>query len=239
MPNGKADRDHLVARRAGRRSSASWPACRSSGSVFACSTARSFSGCAPIDLGVGLQAVGEGDLDPLRAVHHVQVGEDDAVVDDHHAGADVALDLGLVLGILDFGDAAHVHHRGPDLLVGFGRREQRRGALRAAAAAPPAALGHSDQIDSTATRASAAAAGTRNFFQSTGCRGRGASACVETAGAGGRRRELLYTAARFFTLGTSFHGTSRIRRTAVTVRLVRWDCEEFPAAAAKVRPPLR
>ena len=41
-------------------------------------------------LGVGLQAVGERDLDALRAVHHVQVGEDDAVVDDHHAGADVA-----------------------------------------------------------------------------------------------------------------------------------------------------
>ena len=86
----KADRDHLVAERAGRPSSAASPARRSSGIVFACSTARSFSGCVAIDRRLRLGAVGEHDADALRAGDDVQVGEDDALVDDHHAGADAA-----------------------------------------------------------------------------------------------------------------------------------------------------
>jgi len=54
---------------------------RSSGSFFACSTARSCSG-ARDDLGLGFEAVEKGHLDASRA-HHVQVREDDAAVDDH------------------------------------------------------------------------------------------------------------------------------------------------------------
>ena len=83
-------------RAAGRWSSASSPAYRSSGIVFACSTARSCSGCAPITSASASRPSANMTLIALRAVHHVQVGEDDAGVDDHHAGADVALGLGVV-----------------------------------------------------------------------------------------------------------------------------------------------
>ena len=86
----EADRDHLVA---GRRSPvrAHRRGDRSSGMRRARSTARSFSGCGADHGGVGLEAVGEGDLDALGAAHDVQVGQDGAVVDDDDAGADAAL----------------------------------------------------------------------------------------------------------------------------------------------------
>ncbi len=91
--------------------------------------------------GLGVQAVVEDDLDVARLGHHVQVGQDDAAVDDHHPGADrgaVAVVLGLVLGARACALAAwvarsrrpggvgggvaadHAHHRGRDRLVGAG-----------------------------------------------------------------------------------------------------------------------
>ena len=91
MPNGKPTATTSSPDREVARSSAASPASRSSGIVFACSTARSCSGCDADDVGVGLGAVGEHDADPLRRRHDVQVGEDDALVDDDDAGADAAL----------------------------------------------------------------------------------------------------------------------------------------------------
>ena len=46
------------------------------------------------------EAVGERHLHALRAGHDVQVGEDDALVDDHDAGADAALDVAVAVGVV-------------------------------------------------------------------------------------------------------------------------------------------
>ena len=79
---------------------------------------------------VGLRAVVEGDADLLRAAHHVQVGQDGAVVDDDDAGADAALDhavLLVVAAVVAFGHQAdHAHDRGDHRLVGAGRRREQR-----------------------------------------------------------------------------------------------------------------
>jgi hypothetical protein len=83
----------------------------------------------PDELGLGIVAVGEGDVDATRARHHVQVGEDDAGLDDHHAGAalHVALAMSHALRALlaVVRHRAHRHHRLPDLVVGLRRRGQR------------------------------------------------------------------------------------------------------------------
>ena len=78
--------------------------------------------------GVGLQAVVEHDLDRFRAVHHVQVGEDDAGVDDHHAGAALRLAARGDVGVGGVGQPTDMHHGRQDALVGVGGG--RRGLLR-------------------------------------------------------------------------------------------------------------
>ena len=88
--------------------------------VFAWSTARSCSGCTPITLRLGLQAVGEHDRDALGAGDHVQVGEDDAVVDDHHAGAALRLAARGDVGVGRVRQAPHKHHGRQDAFVGVG-----------------------------------------------------------------------------------------------------------------------
>ena len=61
------------------------------------------------DLGLGLEAVGEDHLDALGAGHDVQVGEDDPLVDDHHAAADAVLDF-LVADLVE-AQSLHPHDR--------------------------------------------------------------------------------------------------------------------------------
>src|SRR6185503_5411613 len=60
---------------------------------------------------LGFQAVEEDELELGGVRHDVQVGEDDAGVDDHHPGADAALHL---VAVLVDAHAAHAHHRGAD-----------------------------------------------------------------------------------------------------------------------------
>jgi hypothetical protein len=71
--------------------------------------------------GAGFAAIGKHQLDALRALHHVQVGQDDALVDNHHARAHALLHFFALL-VLAVGHDAH--HGGAHLL---GRARRRRG----------------------------------------------------------------------------------------------------------------
>jgi TatD DNase family protein len=84
-------------------------AIRSSGILWACSTARSFSGWTPVMLAVASSPSAKVTLMRVGALHHVQVGQDDALVDDHHAGAHAALE-----------DVALERHRDDPRLVAVG-----------------------------------------------------------------------------------------------------------------------
>jgi len=78
----------------------------------------------------GIEPVEEGDVDAPRALHDMQVGEDEARVDDDHARA--ALPVGFagvhalraLLAVV--GHGAHCNHRREDLFVGLRRRRRRR-----------------------------------------------------------------------------------------------------------------
>ena len=122
------------------------------------------------DRRLGLEAVGEHDADLLRAEHHVQVGQDDALVEHHDAGADAGLDLAVVLGDRE---VANAHDRSAKLLERLrGRRRQR---LRSrACAAPPR------RCPSASARAAPAACRCRSSSPSS------ANAAAEAATSSGR-----------------------------------------------------
>ena len=75
--------------------------------------------------GVGLQAVVKEHLDAFRALHHVQIGQDDAGVDDHDARAALRLALGGHVGVRRVKGPAHVHEGRQDRLVSVGYRRGR------------------------------------------------------------------------------------------------------------------
>jgi hypothetical protein len=114
MPNGKPTAT-TWSPGAGRRWSAWWRRIRSSGILCACSTARSFSGCAPV-MEASASSPSAKHLDAVGALHHVQVGQDGALVDDHHAGAHAALDV--LFALLAGAVARHAHHGRSDHLGG-------------------------------------------------------------------------------------------------------------------------
>ena len=60
----------------------------------------------------------EDHADLLGRCDDVQVGDDDAAVDDHHPRADTLLDD--LLGKFAVAEAAHAHHRRTDHLIGLG-----------------------------------------------------------------------------------------------------------------------
>ena len=124
----EADRDHLVAGRRGPPWSAAWPGPDRRGPCCAFSTARSCSGCSDDHGRVGLEPVEERHLDLVGAGDDVQVGEDDALVDDDHAGADAVLDVAVAVRVV--GQPLHAHHRGAHR---FGRSATRP---RAGASSP-------------------------------------------------------------------------------------------------------
>src|SRR4051812_16068631 len=86
--------------------------------------------------GLGLVAVKKTHVNALGARHDVQVGEDGAVFEDHHAGAllHVGLALGHALGALlaVVRHAAHQHHGRTDDVVGIGGGGLRRALLERA-----------------------------------------------------------------------------------------------------------
>lgn len=114
----------------GRPSSASWPpAGHRAGSWPAAPQGRARGGRIPAmpRIRCHQQSAGPDLVDPG---HDVQVGQDDPGVDNHHAGAEAALGVGLVTLMLP----AHQHDRRPHRLVG----PRRRAALPfRACAAPP------------------------------------------------------------------------------------------------------
>ena len=118
----------------GRRWSASSRRSGRRGSCCACSTARSFSGCTPTMTASDSRPSEKVTLMRFGAGHHVQVGQDHALVDDDHAGADAALDLAALLvvaAVVVLGHQAdHAHDRGRDHLVGLGRRRGQRLVLQ-------------------------------------------------------------------------------------------------------------
>ena len=66
-----------------------------------------------------LQPVGENHLDPLRPGDDVEVGQDDALVDDDDPGAHSL--FGVHIPFLGVAQPEHAHDRGPDRLVGLCR----------------------------------------------------------------------------------------------------------------------
>ena len=79
------------------------------------------------DRRLGFEAVVEAHFDALGAGDHVQVGEDDAGVDDHDAAADAFDDVAVLLLLVP--DAAHAHHGFANGLVGLGRARRERDGL--------------------------------------------------------------------------------------------------------------
>jgi len=79
--------------------------------------------------GVGLKTVGKYHSHQPGAGDHVEVGEDDPLVDDDDPGADAF--FGFVVSVRFQFQPAHAHNRGSYGLVGLGRvRRQRFGLQR-------------------------------------------------------------------------------------------------------------
>ena len=82
------------------------------------------------DRGVGFQPVGEYHFHPHGSGHHVEVGENDPLVDDDDPGSDALFDL--IVSVRVGVQPPHAHHRGPDDLVRLRcRRRQGFGLQRA------------------------------------------------------------------------------------------------------------
>ena len=123
-------------RRPGRgpASSASVAGTRSSGTVFAWSTARSCSGWTPTIVASDSSPSAKTTSTRLAPDDHVEVGQDDALVDDDDSGADVVPRL--LLRALVVLPPAHLDDGGPDRPRRPSPRG-RAGTWSSACAAPP------------------------------------------------------------------------------------------------------
>ena len=117
---------------AGPSSSAAWPAARSSGTVFAWSTARSCSGCMPTTVASDSSPSENITCIALRPGDDVQVREDHALVDDDDPGADAAARCPRPSSVV--AQPVHAHDRRPDRLVGLRRAATAAASSRACAA---------------------------------------------------------------------------------------------------------
>ena len=82
------------------------------------------------DARCGLKPIMEGHCDPLYPRDDMQVGQNDAFVDDHHAGAHAALNV--VFAIFSAGEPRDPHHRGSNGLNSTSRRRWGHRVLKGA-----------------------------------------------------------------------------------------------------------
>ena len=147
---------------------------------------------------VGLGAVEEGDPDLLGAADDVQVGEDGAVVDDHDAGADAALDGAVLLAVAAVVAVGHqaddAHDRRDDRVVGARFRRDERLVLDRLADGGVDLLDRQRRLGAEASgsttrrrrRGSSKSSAQRR--RSWRASARPAAGCARPPGAGSRRR---------------------------------------------------
>ena len=109
-----ADRHHLIARQkvsrrahgGGRQVIGDFVRLQNSQIVFSLNAG---------DRGNGFQTIRKSHLDDFCVLHHMQIGQDDTLVNDDHAGAHAALDI--LLAVLVAGTFAQAHHANDGMMV--------------------------------------------------------------------------------------------------------------------------